>query len=68
MGGCAICSGMIFLSEEEPRVQVGCPNCGGKLLPIGMSEEEFVQKVLNNQKESNRQMKLPLGENNAKSI
>lgn len=57
---CLICYDQIFLSKEEPRVQVGCPNCGSKLMPIGITEEEFIKQVLDNDRERNRQIKLPL--------
>jgi DNA-directed RNA polymerase subunit RPC12/RpoP len=59
---CPFCSGRIFISKEEPRVQTGCPNCLSKVMPIGVSEEEFIRQILDNEKESKRQMSLPLND------
>jgi hypothetical protein len=56
---CPLCCDRIFFSKEEPQVQVGCPSCGGKIIPITMTEEEYIRQLLDNQKESCRQMKLP---------
>ena len=59
---CMICQGKVFLSNKEPRVQTGCPHCGDKVLPIGVTEEEFIRKVLDDQNERSRQISLPLSD------
>jgi hypothetical protein len=43
---CPICSGMVWLSTEEPRKQLPCPNCGSTKMPVGVSEADWIKSVV----------------------